>query len=84
MADFTDAALSYVSFINVDMRRANLAHIKCQYCDFSNALVDDAVLKNGSFVRSNFRGSRVSASQLEEAAADLSGSTLPNGTVVRN
>ena len=59
----------------------NLSNIKCEYCDFTNALLDEAVLKNGTFIRSNFRGCRVSESQLEEAA-DLSGSTLPNGTVV--
>ena len=83
MVDFTDVTLFNVTFSDADMRRANLSNIKCEYCDFTNALLDEAVLKNGTFIRSNFRGCRVSESQLEEAA-DLSGSTLPNGTVVRN
>jgi uncharacterized protein YjbI with pentapeptide repeats len=82
MVDLSDAELGNVSFVDADMRKANLSHMKCEYCDFSNVFLDDAVLKNASFVRSNFRGCHVSASQLEEAA-DLSGSTLPNGTVVK-
>ena len=82
MVNLSDAELHNVSFVNADIRQANLTNIRCDYCDFSNVLLDDAVLKNASLVRSNFHGCRVNVSQLEEAA-DLSGSTLPNGTVVQ-
>ena len=72
--------LHNVTFINSDMRNANLSYIKCDYCVFINVTLEGAVLKNASFRHSNFLNCRINASQLEEAI-DLFGSTLPNGTV---
>jgi uncharacterized protein YjbI with pentapeptide repeats len=81
--DLSDAVLSNVSFVNSDMRNANMSYIKCNHCDFTNVTLQSAVLKNASLRHSNFLNCRVNASQLEEAI-DLSGSTLPNGTVVES
>lgn len=82
MINLSDAVLNNVSFVNANMHKANLSNIRCEYCDFRSVSLYDAVLRNASFIRSNFRDCRLNTSQLEEAA-DLSGSTLPNGTVVR-
>ena len=82
MINLSGAVLKNVSFANANMHKANLSNIKCENCDFRNVSLHDAVLSNASFIRSNFRDCRVNTSQLEEVA-DLSGSTLPNGTVVR-
>jgi uncharacterized protein YjbI with pentapeptide repeats len=80
--DFSNATLQNVTFINSDMRNANLSYIKCNYCDFTNVILHGGVFKNASLRYSNFLSCRVNATQLEEAT-DLSGSILPNGTVVK-
>jgi uncharacterized protein YjbI with pentapeptide repeats len=79
--DLSDAVLNNVSFVNSVMRNANMSFMKCNYCDFTNVTLEGAVLKNASLRHSIFFNCRVNASQLEEVI-DLSGSTLPNGTVV--
>jgi uncharacterized protein YjbI with pentapeptide repeats len=79
--DLSGAVLNNVSFVNSDMHNANMSSMKCNYCDFTNVTLEGAVLKNASLRHSIFFNCTVNASQLEEVI-DLSGSTLPNGTVV--
>jgi uncharacterized protein YjbI with pentapeptide repeats len=45
-ADLSDAQLNNVSFVDSIMHNANLTSIQCNYCDFTNAKLDGAILKN--------------------------------------
>ena len=81
--DLSYAKLDDVSFIDVDMRNVNMSYLQCNYCDFINVNLQGAVLKNASLRYSTFRNCQIDKSQLEQAI-DLSGSTLPNGTVVKS
>ena len=80
--DLSYAILYNVSFINSDMRNVNMNSIQCNYCDFRNVTLQGAVLKNASLRYSNFLNCYVEASQLNQAI-DLSGSILPDGTIVQ-
>ncbi|CAF3429363.1 unnamed protein product, partial [Rotaria sp. Silwood2] len=82
MIDLSDALLYNVSFVNSDVRNANLSSTKCDHGRFTNVTLHGAALKNASFHHSNFLTSRVNVNQLEEAY-DLYRSTLPNGTLVK-
>ena len=81
--DLSYAILNNVSFVNVNMHKANLSYIKCDYCIFTNVDLRNSLLKNASLRYTNFLNCLLNDSQLEEAI-DLTGSRLPNGTIVRN
>ena len=80
--DISGSTLFDVGFDNSNMRRANFSFIKCDNCRFVNVELHEATFTRASFRNSNFFGSSMNTDLLIEEAIDLTGTTLPNGTIV--
>ena len=79
--NLSQATFYNVSFLDVNMRNGNLSSMKCTYCYFTNVTFEGVTFKNASFHYSVFLNCLINDHQLAETF-ELTGSTLPNGTVV--
>jgi uncharacterized protein YjbI with pentapeptide repeats len=81
--DLSYAKLQNVNFIDSDMRNANMSYFECNYCEFINVTFQSAIFNNASLRFSKFFNCSIDESQLD-GVIDLSGSILPNGTIVKS